>query len=153
MQSSSIYLNGNNSGSEIYHNRDRRATYIQNRQGADIIFLSSTKHRSGELVRIKDAGNVGVGTTSPTSKLSIVDVSNKQDVSLEMVGGWNRETFGVARISVGKASLGGYSGIIKFQPQYYDGTRYGFRDVMVAPTQKLELVGTIIVYFDPKTLV
>ena len=77
-------------------------------------------------------GFVGIGTDSPSAKLSIYDINTIGDTSILMDGGWDGLTdpkfFGGGKISVGKSGQAAYAGQIKIQPRYYNGSNYEFRE-------------------------
>ena len=137
------------------------ATFLDNRPGHLSFFTrNSTSASLEEALRIDANGNMGIGTDSPSAKLTIYDINTIGDTSILMDGGWDGLTdpkfFGSGKISVGKSGQAAYAGQIKIQPRYYNGSNYEFReDALVVdatgnvgvgandPSYKLQVNGSI----------
>jgi hypothetical protein len=73
-----------------------------------------------ERMRITSGGNVGIGTTTPSEKLTITDGKLFLSTSDPTIGG---KIYGYNDTSVNL-----YSGGLKFQTRYFDGSNYVYAD-------------------------
>ena len=117
--------------------------------GGQIVFspqwYNGNSYSFVERMRIQDNGNVGIGTTTPDTNLTVAG----------SVGIWDDGAqHGNARISTVNGSSGPYGGQILFSPQWYNGSSYSFVERMriqdngnvgigtTTPAAKLDVNGT-----------
>lgn len=117
-----LRLNGNDVSRSVYQNT-LNATLGLGANGGDILFMGGAGGGT-EIMRIKNGGNVGIGTNNPISKLSIYQGSamTNQSSSMTVYGGSTTTTVGSysypAEIQTSNSNLGRlqFAGYRKYNP-------------------------------------
>jgi hypothetical protein len=108
-----------------------------------------------ERMRITSGGNVGIGTTSPTERLTVSNGKLALTTDDVTIGG---KIYGYNDTSVNL-----FSGGLKFETRFFNGSAYVYRDVMTinssgnvgigttSPTRTLDVNGSIALSFNGET--
>jgi len=137
-----LEIGSNNTQSDLL-SFDRSAGVYKNLlfRGNDFIFSPLDSER----MRIASSGNVGIGTTSPTEKLTIANGKLFLTEADPTIGG---KIYGYNDTSTDL-----YGGGLKFQSRYYDGANYIYADRLTikgngnvgigttSPSNKLDVAG------------
>lgn len=126
-----------------YFNNASNTAALEGASGVGVTLWSDSTER----MRITSGGNVGIGTTSPSEKLTVSNGKLALTTDDVTIGG---KIYGYNDTSVNL-----YSGGLKFQTRYFDGSNYVYSDRLTlnssgnvgigtaSPSTKLDVVGAI----------